>query len=298
MTWLIFALLGPIFWGLANVMDSALRRKFVQNDAALTWMVAISRLPFFILFFALSGFKAPGLADLGWMILGGALWTLPFFFYYRALKLEDPSRIALLEQTIPLFTLLIAFFALGERLTANQGIAFGLLILAGILASLKQTLGRWRLSPAFALILLATLLWAASDVIFKKFEPSFAGFLGAFGFYFLGSSLTALAMLAMPRGKHILDHFKALSGKAWASVAATEIGGILGSLSFAYALTLGKASLTSVMIGIQPLAAFLIGLGLAPLMKEISHEDIGKKALLLKGTSFALVVVGLAILEK
>ncbi len=298
MTWFILALSAPILWGATNVLDSALRRHYIKNDWALTWLTAAARLPFALIFLLLGGWAFPDWPTILWMGIGGALWTIPFLFYYKALETEDPSRVSLFVQLVPAFTLLNAYLILQEKLNYSQGVAFGLLILAGVLASIKTIGGKWRWSGAFALLALACLLWSLSDVFFKKFEPLFINFYSAFAIYFLGSFLVAGLLAFHPKQlKRTARHFIHMPRRAWAIFWADEIAGVSGSILFAYALTLGKASLTSVMMGVQPLAAFLIGLGLAPLMKDITREDVTKKALLLKLASFILVAAGLATLE-
>ncbi len=296
--WLFFALLAPLLWAVTNVADGALRRHFVKSDLSLTWITAVTRLPIVILFFLIAGIEIPNSYVVLFMLFGGIIWTFPMYFYYKAIGKEDPSRIALLLQLVPLFTLLIAFFALNERLVGMQVIAFVLLIAGGTFAALKRLKGVWSFSSAFFLIALACFMWASSDVIFKKFEVAFSSFLSAFAIYFLGSFLVSLFIFSLPHGRtKVIKHFSNLPLRAWIMVAATVIAGVCGSLSFAYALTLGKASLTSVMLGIQPL--FVIGLGafLSLFIKEIRKEDLSKQALLLKGVSFVLILIGLMFLE-
>jgi len=295
--WLLFALLGPLLWAVTNVADGALRSHFIKNDIALTWMTAVTRLPIVILFFLIAGIHMPDLTTVLLMFSGGVLWTLPMYFYYKAIEKEDPSRIALLLQLVPLFTLLIAFFALSERLTGGQGAAFVFLIAGGIFASLKRFEGAWRISSAFLLIALACFFWASSDVIFKKFEPGFPDFLSAFAVYYMGGFLLSFFIFFIPRGYvTVLKRFTGLPLRAWFLIAATVTAGVCGSLSFAYALTLGKASLTAVMMGAQPL--FVLGLGaiLSLFIKEIRKEDMSGQALILKGVSFALILIGLMFL--
>lgn len=296
--WIIYALTAPALWGLSNVFDSALRKHHIKSEVALMWLAAISRFPFVLVFFWIGGFEVPQLSTLLWMLLGGALWTLPLVFYYKAMEFEEPSRVALLAQMIPIFTLLIAYFALGERLFFSQGIAFALLIAGGIFAAMKHSERKWHMSKAFLLMLIASFLWASSDVLFKKFEVSFNHFVSAFAIYFFGSFLVSLFILFHKDGRQkILSHFRGLPARAWGMVGVTQIAGIGGSIVFAYALTLGKASLTSVLIGIMPLMALVFGLLLAPWISEVHKEDVSKKTLLLKGASFALIIIGLVFLE-
>ena len=296
--WLIFALSAPLLWAFTNVFDGALRRNFIKNDFALTWMSAAGRLPAVILLFLIAGINVPDAKSVLFMFIGGALWTLPMFFYYKAIEKEDPSRIALLLQLVPLFTLLIAFFALRERLTEPQIFAFVLLMTGGALAAFSKLKGIWRIGKSFFLMSLACFLWASSDVIFKKFEPAFSGFLNAFAIYFLGSFLVSFIIFAMPkRRSEILVHFFNLPMRAWLMILGTIFAGISGSLSFAYALTLGKASLTSVMMGIQPLFVLLLGLFMAIFIRGIRREDLHKETLILKGVSFFFIIAGLIFLQ-
>jgi drug/metabolite transporter (DMT)-like permease len=296
--WLFFALLAPLLWAVTNVADSALRRHFIKDELALTWMTAVTRLPIVILFFLLAGVEIPSATIVIIMFIGGVLWTFPMLFYFKAMEKEDPSRIALLLQLVPLFTLLIAYFALSEKLTGMQWIAFALLIIGGSLAAIKRLKGVWHFSNAFFLIAIACFLWASSDVIFKKFEMSFSGFLPAVPIYFTGSFLVSLFIFFLPKVRtKIISRFFHLPLKAWLMIIATTAAGVGGSVTFAYALTLGKASLTSVMIGIQPLYVLILGLLLSPFAKEFHKEDLGKQALLLKGVSFLFVIAGLVFLE-
>jgi drug/metabolite transporter (DMT)-like permease len=297
MVWLILALSGPILWGASNVLDSALRRHYVKNDWALAWLMAAGRLPFALIFLFLGGWNFPDWISILWMLIGGALWALPFLFYFKALKTEDTSRVSIFLQMVPAFTLINAFFILNEKLTVSQGISFGLLLLAGLLASLKTFRGRCHPGIAFAWLTLSCLLWSLSDILFKKFEPAFSNFNSAFAILLLGTFLVAAALAIHPaKRQESISHLNRLPVRAWILICADVIVGVLGTILFNYALTLGKVSLTSAMMGIQPLAAFLIGIGLAPFMKEISREDVQRKTLALKLAAFVLAMIGLATL--
>ena len=286
-----------MLWALANVMDGALKKNLIADEVALSWLITAIRLPVVL---AMLAYSLPFSAEpkaIGLMLLSGLLLTFPLTFYYKALAHEDPSRIALILQSVPVFNLLIAYFTLNESLTSMQAIAFSILILAGMIAALRHTIKGWRLSQAFGLILLASFLWAVSDVLFKAASPAFPHYLDGFTLYMLGSFLTSFLFLAETKGHILRAMLKAMSPKAWGYVITTSLGGFLGSAAFTFALTLGKVSLTSVLMGVQPLFVFGLGIGLHRFSRTIAPEDTSKKALLMKGLSFALVVAGLALLE-
>ena len=278
MTWLFFALLGPSLWALGNVLDGALRRKFIPDDLTLTWVMAAIRLPVALALLFFTHVLVAGTAPFLFLLLSGFLLTAPLWFYYKALKGEEVSRVVVMVQTVPIFNLIISHFTLNERLTWVQGGAFALLMFAGIIAAIKPSEGhRFRLSPALFLVLFASLLWAVSDVLFKAYSSSYSGYWDAFAAYLLGSSILALIALK-PRGAHSpIKTIRALSSRGWIFVLISCASGTVGSVAFTYALTLGKVSLTSVMMGVQPLVALILGLAFFPIIPELTREDISKK---------------------
>lgn len=264
----------------------------------MTWFLSATRLPVIIVFFLVFSVKIPAdTSNLLFMLLGGILWIFPFVFYYKAVEFEEISRIALLGQMTPIFVALISYFALNEVLTLNQWLAFILILFAGIMASLNKIEGKWRFSKAFWLLMLATVLWASSDVIFKKIEPEFNGFISAFSFYFLGSFLLAVIMPILPKSRAMItQYFLRKDSKMWTLLILDQLFGISGSMAFAYALTLGKASLTAVLIGTQPLFTFVFGLILIRFIPEVIKENVNRRSLLIKGLSFAFIIIGLVAL--
>ena len=88
-----------------------------------------------------------------------------------------------------------------------QGLAFIFLLVGGALAAIKRIEKKWHFSIAFFLIALATLMWAISDVIFKKYEMFFSNFFSAFAFYFFGSFIVALLMMFHSRGREKISKY-------------------------------------------------------------------------------------------
>lgn len=297
-TWLLFTLLAPLLWGTAMVFDGATRRNLVKDDQTLTWVFSTLRLPFAIILLVLGNFGGINIYSLLLMLISGFLWTWPIQFYTKALENEDTSNISIFMQTIPIFTLAIAFFMIGEKLHSNQFIAFIFLITAGILASLKREGIKWKFGKGILLITTAGVLWALSDVMFKKFETDFNDYWSAFAIYFLGSFLVSVLLLGDKKSRRkILQNIKKLKFRAWFLSSLSTIFGIGGTLSFTYALTLGKASLTSVFIGFEPLMIIGIGYLLSPFVREVKKEKLDKKNILIKGGAIILIFAGLVFLN-
>lgn len=293
--WLFFSVLAPFFWGFSNPVDAAIRRNWIKDDLFLTCLFALSKLPvailLMILFWEGMAFGWPFF----WMFFTGLLWMLGFVFYYRSLQIEEISRVILILQFQPIFILIIASMMIGESLTFAQLMAFLLILSGSVLAAIKKSEGKWHFSKAFIFILIADVIWSFADVMFKKFAIDFSSFFAAFSVDLLGSSLLGALLFVFPKYRNIYSNLK-LPKRGWCLFLISAIFGVLGSLAFAYALTLGKAALTTVVVGLQPLFALICGLLLTLFIKEIPKESIKSTDLLIKGVSFLLIIIGLVAL--
>lgn len=297
-SWLFFSLLPPIFWGCANVLDSVTRRRFVTNDLALTWFISVTRLPVILILVALYGLPVATPSALFFMFLSGVLWMLPFVLYYKAMEFEEPSVVILILQIMPVFIYIIAYFLLGEKLTPFQWGGFALLLIGGLLAALKRMKNTWRVSKALWIMIAAGLLWAFADVLFKQYAVAFKTFWDAMTVYLFGGFVGGVAMTEIAgRGiRHYALFFRRLSARAWKFIIITQIIGFAGTIALAYAVTLGKVSLTSVIGGIQPLLVFAFAIPLSKFIPEVSPENNDKSSLALKGAAFILTIGGLLFL--
>lgn len=294
--WLLFAILAPLSWGLANPIDSALRRSWIKNDLVLTCALAVARLPMaIVLLFIFAQNLTIGWPVLG-MFLAGVLWTLPFILYYKSLEREETSRVVLIIQLQPVFVLTMAAVLINETLVLSQIVAFILILSGSILAAVKKTESRWHFSKVFLFMFLAAIMWSLADVMFKMYAVYFPDFWSAFAVDIFGSSFPALAFFLFPKYKKIAGELKELPASCWNFFVSSAILGTLGSLSFAYALTIGKASLVSVISGFQPIFALFFGMFLARFLKEIPGESLSRSDLLIKAASFVLILSGLGYL--
>ncbi len=297
--WLLTATSVPLLWAVSNVLDAAIRRHFIKDDAGATWLMGLMDLPFLIFFLWLGGLEFPDFFTTIMIFIAGMSWVFPEMLYFKAIKNEDPSRIALLIQLVPLTTLIMAMFFLGERLSGFQFMAFLVLILGGTIAAFKKIKGIWYLSKAFGLIAVASLLWSFSDVFFKKYEVNFVSFEAAFSVYFLSSFIGSflLFLYSNRKRKKVKLKLDRIPLRGWFMMSTTVVAGNVGALAFAYALTLKEASLTSVIMGVQPLAVIFFGFLFSKFMKEVKAEKLNKEAIFLKIIAFIFIMIGIALLQ-
>lgn len=296
--WIVFTLAAPLLWAFTNILDSSIRRRYIKNDYFMMWTSAILRLPVVLIFLFIFGFEFPGWTTAVGMLFAGVLWTAMFVPYLKALKFEEASRVALFLQIISIFSLVLAYFLLGESLNIQQSFAFILILLGGILAAIKYLDKMWHFSRAFWLILIASFFWSCADVLFKLFSFGFASFMTAFTWFLFGSFLTGFITLLVPnlRKEVLTFNFSKVPLRGWIMQISSIIIGIIGSLSFAYALTLGKVALTTVFAQTQPLFVVFLTLILSRFVIDIEKEDISFKALAFKSLSFVIIMLGIVLL--
>lgn len=296
--WLLFAALAPFCWGTANVLDSAVRRRFIKNDYAMVWIFGMARLVFIVPILLFMGdLQAVAKTDLFFMLLAGFLWLVPFVFYYKAIEFEELSRVVILLQMLPLCIPLVAYVVIGETLNPMQWIAFAFLLSGGVLASVKAIGGKFRLSRALPMMFFACILWALSDVLFKKYAGAFGTFWNAFLWYLAGGLVFSVPFFFVRKGREFIQkHFSNLPRRVWWFFGFDLLIGMSGSLAMTYALTMGTVSLTAVLMGIQPLIAFGMSFLLRPFIPEIEPEDTATGVLVKKGLSLALIITGLFFL--
>lgn len=296
--WLIFAILAPLLWGMTHPLDAGLRRNFIKKEEDLAWFFAFFHLPLAILVFLV--FDVDFVFNLNSLLIliAGMFWTIPSYFYFKSIQFESASTVALLSQMIPLCTLLIAYLFINESLSNVQLVAFVVILFGGILAAVRIKKNVFHMSKAFWFMLVASMMWAMSNVSFKHFEPGFENFVSAFAYYFLGSGLPALFLLLHPKKiKTVVVGFKKLPVNAWGVLLLSRSASLGGTLALTYALTLGKASLTSVITGLQPLFALLFGFIFSAWFKFVPRESMTLKNMGTKVPSLIIILIGLILLQ-
>jgi len=173
MSWLVFALCGPILWAISTHLDKYLvERYFKDTDVVvlliLTALMGVVLMPI-IAWFEPAVFQRDWLS-IGLMALSGLFYMGGITFYLRALQGHEASMVAPFFQSSSLFGAALAYLILGETLTGQQLLG-GALIISGVLS---VSIGRgprrerfhWKLA---ALMLCAGFILSLSILIFKAF---------------------------------------------------------------------------------------------------------------------------------
>jgi len=227
----------------------------------------------------------------------GALFMGAVFIMYKGFLRGETTRVAtLIGGSLPIYTFILSYLFLSERLASNQLIAFLFLAIGIVVISFEGF--KKAKKPYVLLALFSGLLFSATFVL-SKFVFNNVGFVSGFFWMRIGSALTAIAFLAYPVWrKFILEDLKQPKkeqAKSKGLLVGNQIIGATGFILLNYAISLGSVTLTNAMQGLQYVFIFIISLILGHWIKEIK-EKVNFKIIAQKTVAIGFIVVGLIFL--
>lgn len=188
--------------------------------------------------------------------IGGGL---AFLFYFTGIKLTTSGRAAFLHKTLPIYTIILAFLFLKERVVKKQILALILMLFGTfILYSAKISPSELWIEPSIGdfLIILATFLWGVENIIAKKVMiKGESNFVVTFSRMFFGAILLFGILLGLGKLDQLL------------SLTIGQIGKILisSAILFGYVFTwywgikLINVSKAAPILLLAPVVSLLLG---------------------------------------
>lgn len=129
--WKIFALLSAFFAALTSILAKIGIKGVDSNLATAIRTVVIVILAWGIAFAtgAHSGIKDLTKENWIFLILSGVATGLSWLFYYKAIAIGDVSKVAPIDKSSIVLTLILSFLILGEKFTPKSLIASALIVL-------------------------------------------------------------------------------------------------------------------------------------------------------------------------
>ncbi|HNV96837.1 MAG TPA: DMT family transporter [bacterium] len=311
MNFLIIVIVSYLILAVVNLADKFILGNMIPNSRAYTFFVGVLGCavvvlsPFFLVW---CGWKILMLN-----ILVGALFPIALTFMYRSLKIGDTSKmITLVGGAIPIFTVIMSIFILGEVFTKNQWLGIVLLIVGTIIiAWLPNKKTFWhKISVMFGMTddnpkkgiieaILAALFYALF-FIGTKYLYSVQPFWSGFIWIRLGTLIAVLTFLINKSDRiAIFDSFKNLmQGKNkllfFGNQGLAGVGFVLQN----YAIALGSVALVNAMQGIQYVFLIVLGFIITIFKPQAIKEDISKSIIIQKIIAILLIGVGLFFVAK
>ena len=291
MDWLVFALLAPAFWGLNNIFNKFLMVKKFQG-----YFSFVSYLHFLDLFFAvIIYFVAPVSFSFPYAVFAMAVGLLPllaFWFYTKALMVEEISRITPLFQFIPIFVVFLSAVFLDEILSVQKYFGIALVVVTSILISYRKSGNGNSLSSAFKLMIPFSLILSVYTILLK-YLLGYLDYWSIFFWMIIGSFFGVLVLLSFPKPRReFVETVPAIGCRTFVVALAGESVYVLGLTCSLIATSLGYVSLVSALSGLQHFFVFVYMLVLSVFVPKILKEEIGREVVALKISAIALMFVG------
>ena len=293
----IWIAIGAYFLFAVNgVIDKFLLSKVVRHPVAYAFYIGITGPLTWVL--APFGLKFLSAADLVVAIIGGAAFVLALYFLYVATLQTTISRLLPIEGGfVPVFTLVLSYFILGERLTGNQTLAFAFLVAGAVLISFKKDREGWH-PKALLNGIIAALLFAPSFTL-TKYTFDKTNFVSGLIWTRLGFLAVSLAFLLPHRTrKHIFSVPKQTSTGNKFLYYGSRVSGGLAGLMQNYAISAGSVIIVNAMQGTQYAVLLIMTAVLSKYFPKILKEGFTAEILGQKIAAIVLISIGLVLLTK
>jgi len=283
---------ASILWAFGTIIDKVILTKHMQDPMSYQLLYVATELPVLLVLLVFTNISSA----LPWVAFGiaaGLGHYLGLFLYFKAIMIEEASRVISLFYIGPIFTLILAATVLKESLTSSMYIGVILLVLGAISISYKRVEGKGTvISPALGLILLCSLVLSVYEILTKYVLGSLD--LTSFFFWeFAGFLIAALLTFAHPRVRQsFVTTVKGMKRPVlfWRSVN-TYMSLVALILYFA-AMSVGLASLVSGATSFEPFFVLVFAVLFSFFVPHVLKEDIGRRALVVKALAVTLIVAG------
>ncbi|MEK7181100.1 MAG: EamA family transporter [Patescibacteria group bacterium] len=295
MSWIFFAIAAPLLYAASNFFDKFLIEKRVRDPMMLAVLGGVLSFLTGLGILVFRGFPNIHSGQLFYLLLAGVLFELAIVPWYKAISLEDVSRIAPLGQAIPVIVLILSYLFLDERLASGQLLGFLSILVGGFLLSVKSfNNGIFKVRKAIWYMLAASLLFSVPLVLFK-FVSLNLGFWDSLAYEFVGGGIGALILFSYVLFSKRTGFKKEITRTqfgTWGLIGSNEAIYVISRMLTFYAISLAAVSLVTVLGGFQPFFMLGFGLILSRWFPNVVKEDIEKKTVVLKLAAIVLIFAG------
>ena len=299
--WLLLAFSGPVCWAVSTHIDKYLVDRYFRNsDTAVlmlfTALAGVALLP--PIWWIEPAILKPPPEAIAVMTASGVLYMGAMLFYLRAIQSEEASVVAPLFQASTLFTFLLGYLFLHEKLGPLQFLG-GALVVGGALGlSFQRGVKRRGFKARLVLLMLgATFVLALSTVLFKFFAIRDDFWTTTF-WTFVGEGIFGLLLLLRPGYRRQFADLFRRSPAAMAGVnAANELINLGAGLGVRYAALLAPVALVSAISSTTTFFVFAFGVLLTLFFPKMGREDLSPGNLVQKGLGALLIALGVFLIE-
>jgi transporter family protein len=302
--WILLTISAVILWSFVNIADNYLVERNKKSGDPIGSLVIFSSLFGFIaaliiLFFTKSIFVL-SVSQIAVLLLAGLCNVSWIIFYLKALPDEDVSTVIPWFLTSPFFGYILGYIILGENLSTKQLLGGLIILIGGLLLSIKRQHDksgytiRWLLIRNMTIASLLAALWA---ILFKFIARENDFWISSFWEHIgLGVGGLFIIFFAPSYRKGFLKIIRSNTKQILFINLSSETLTITGNLLANYAILLVPVTAVLLLEVIQPAIVFILGIFFTIFFPKILREDISRNNLIQKGTAIAIMILGAMLL--
>ncbi len=323
--WLIYAIISSFLNAVINHIDKQLLERYFKEGGVETLMLFSTLFAVLIVPYAI--YMNPDVLSIKFengliMFAAGMLNVILLYCYFKALEVDEPTIVILYYQLVPVITLALGWFILGETITHVQSAAMVIVILGTLVASLDlsdfKSLGQMEFKwKTLGYMLVATTCWAAESTIGKIVVLDESVYHSIFweaiallviGLTVLfGEQLLSMIVPRSVKSKHPgkfeprlrFAFVKAIKSNSRAIIGVNIASEGIYATSNAFvthAVALAPVALVLLFQPTQAVFVFIIGLFLTVFFPKIYREKIGRYDLMVKVGAMCITGAGTVLL--
>ncbi len=294
MSWIFLSLLAPLFWSGSNFVDKYILGKYTKSIYDFIFFSSITNWIFFVGILIFVGIPQLSVFSLVPIATGMTL-LYSYGFYGKALEKGDTSALTILFNLIPVFTVILGYIFLGQKLSPNQLLAFFIILSGALIISFDKS--KKSFIKGFWLILIAIIMWSVMTISID-YGLTKMTFWDYFLLDNLGSSIAGLTLFIIPSiRQRVISGLRCASKPKFIWFTWNNVLDFFGQMSIKKALFIAPAAgLVSVISQVQSFYAIVIGIILTLLIPQTIKEDISKITLTKKILGAMIMFFGVYIL--
>lgn len=295
MSWILFSILAALIGAIVNVVDKYILTKWIRKPIVPVMILGIVGLLSSLVIYLFYGFSYLSYFNILISFVAGILYILAVIFYFKAVKIEEVSRVVPLFFLSPLFILLLAALFLGEIFTLTKYVGIFLLVTGAILISSKN-IKRLSFGKAFCFVILSVISISIYYILLK-YLLNFADFWTIFAYIKIGT-IFALIPIFYFYFPDLIKTAKEYGNKVIGIMSLNELLTLVAVLFSTIAVSVGYVTLVEALASAQAFFVLLFAVILSIFYPQILKEEITRHTIFLKSIAIIAMSIGAVLVTR
>lgn len=294
MNWIILVVIASFLSAIVNTIDKYVLTKWVENPLVSVLVSCSIGLLGGVAIFLTRGFAHMSFFNIFLAFIAGLCYLLTNIFYFKAMKIEEMSRVEPLYHLSPLFILIFAAIFLGEVFTFLNYIGIFSLMAGAFLIS-SRSFSKITFNLAFWFVMISVLALSI-NLLLAKYLLNFADYWTVFSWISI-SAFIGMIPLIFIHFPDLVRTTKKYGKKVLVVMSLSETITVISMLLMIMAASIGYVTLVDALSAIQTFFVLLIALVFSIFYPSILKEEISKAVVFQKVIAVILLFGGVFLIS-